>query len=206
MDEARAREGHLTRDGGAALVAAAVATFVLMSLHPTSAHAGAIGGIVHGGMFVATGLMLFGFAAFARRRGPSSAVLLGLIFFAISAGGHVLAGTINGFAVPALATRPGAPPGHDIFLFAWQLNQGFAGVGVVATGIAYLAWAFELRRDHPALAATGAIAGAVPAALLITGIIRLDVHGALFAYGLHGMWALAVGTTMLRGRLKSPVG
>ena len=204
MSEADVRERNLTRDGGAALAAAAVATIVLMSLHPTSAHAGAMGGIVHGGMFAATGLMLFGFAAFARASGPSSAVLLGLVFFAISAGGHVLAGTINGFAVPALANRPEGPPGHDIFLFAWQLNQGFAGVGVVATGIAYLAWAFELRRDHRLLAAGGAIGGAVPAVLLVAGVIRLDVHGALFAYGLHGLWALALGITMLRGRLRVP--
>ena len=112
-----------------------------------------------------------------------------------------LAGTINGFAVPPLANRPGGLREHDIFLFAWQLNQALAGIGIVAAGIAYLAWAFDLRRDHALLAVTGAIAGALPAALLLAGIIRLDVHGALFAYGLHGLWALALGVVMWRGSL-----
>ena len=201
MAKSQAKDDRLTRDGGIALVTGAAASIALMMNHPSGPHGGALVGIVHGGMMLALGAMLFGFVAFARARGPSTPVILGLIAFAISVGAHVGAATINGFAVPALASWPKGPPGHDVFLLAWQLNQGLAGVGIVATGIAYVSWAIALRRDHPLLAAAGALAGAVPAALLLGGIIRLDVHGALLAYGLHGLWALALGVTMWRGRL-----
>ena len=193
--------GSLTRDGGIALAAAAIISIALMMNHPTSAHAGAAGGIVHGGMMVALGALLFGFVAFARALGPSTPVIAGLIAYAVSAGAHIGAATINGFAVPAMANWQHGAPGHDVFLLAWQLNQGLAGVGIVATGVAYVAWAIALRRDQPLLAIGGAFAGAVPAVLLLTGIIRLDVHGALLAYGLHGLWALALGVTMWRGQL-----
>ncbi len=201
MAQAGAIDGGLTRDGGAALAGAAVLSIALMMNHPTSAHAGGAGGIVHGGMMVALGVLLFGFVAFARARGASTPVLAGLVAYAIGAGAHVGAATINGLAVPAMANWPRGAPGHDVFLLAWQLNQGLAGVGIVATGIAYVSWAAALRRDHALLAITGAIAGAVPASLLIGGIIRLDVDGAQLAYGLHGLWSLALGVTMWRGRL-----
>lgn len=203
MAQAEHSRDFLTRDGGIALTAAAVLSVALMMNHPTSAHAGAAGWIVHGGMIVALGALLFGFIAFARARGPSTTVLAGLVAFTISTGAHVLAATINGFAVPAMASWPQGAPGHDVFLLAWQLNQGLARLGIVATGVAYLCWAIAIRRDHPLLAAAGAITGAVPAGLLLAGIITLDVHGALFAYGLHALWSLAVGITMLRGRLRA---
>ena len=203
MAQSEAAQDRLTRHGGIALAAGAVGSIALMMNHPSSPHGGAMVEIVHGGMMLALGAMLFGFVAFARARGPSTPVLAGLIAYAISAGAHLLAATINGFAVPAMAAWPKGPPGHDVFLLAWQLNQGLAGLGIVATGIAYVSWAIALRRDHPVLATAGALAGAVPAALLLSGVIRLDVHGALLAYGLHGLWALALGSIMLRGRLSS---
>jgi hypothetical protein len=192
---------RLTRDGGIALAVAAVASIALMMNHPSGPHGGAMVGIVHGGMMLALGALLFGFVTFARARGPSTPVIAGLIAYAISTGAHIGAATINGFAVPALANWPKGAPGHDVFLLAWQLNQGLSGVGTIAIGIAYVSWAIALRRDHVVLAAAGALAGAVPAALLLSGVIRLDVHGALLAYGLHGLWALALGVTIWRGRL-----
>ena len=194
---------RLTRDGGIALAVGAVASIALMMNHPSAPHGGAMVELVHGGMMLALGAMLFGFVAFARERGPSTPVIAGLIAYAISAGAHFMAATINGFAVPAMASWPKGPPGHDVFLLAWQLNQGLAGVGTVAIGIAYVCWGIVLRRDHPMLAAAGALAGAVPAGLLLSGVIQLDVHGALLAYGIQGLWALALGVMMWRGRLSA---
>ena len=193
---------RLTRNGGLALAVGAVVSIAMMTIHPSSPHAGGVGGIVHGGMMLALGALLLGFVAFALNRGPSTPVIAGLIAFAVGAGAHILAATINGFAVPALAAWPTGAPGHDVFLLAWQLNQALAALGIVATGIAFIAWAIDLRRDHRWLAAAGATTGAVPAALLLGGIITLDIHGALLAYGLHGLWALALGIIMLRVKLR----
>jgi len=189
---------HLSRDGGIALVAGAVASIVLMMNHPSGAHGGPAGPIVHGGMMLALGAMLFGFIAFVFERGPKTAPIIGLIAYAVSAAAHVGAATINGFAVPAMAAWHAGAPGHDVFLLAWLLNQSLAGLGVFATGLAYLAWAVELRRDHPFLAALGALCGILPAALLAAGVIKLDIHGALLAYGVHGLWAFVLGLTMWR--------
>ena len=201
MAKSETSDDRLTRDGGMALTVAAVASILLMMIHPSGSEGEELVGIVHGGMMLALGAILFGFVAFARERGPSTPVIVGLIAYAISVGAHVGAATINGFAVPALANWPKGAPDNDVFLMAWQLNQGLSGVGTVAIGIAYVSWAIALRRDHALLAAAGALAGALPAGLLLSGVIRLDVHGALFAYGLHGLWALALGVTMWRGRL-----
>ena len=190
--------GNLSRDGGIALVSGAIASIILMMNHPSGAHGGPAGQIVHGGMMLALSAMLFGFIAFVMGRGARTPLILGLIAYAVSTAAHVGAATINGFTVPVMAAWPSGAPGHDVFLLAWLLNQALAGIGVFATGIAYLCWAFDLRRDQPILAVAGAIAGVVPAALLATGVIKLDVHGALFAYGLHGLWALALGVWMIR--------
>ena len=191
--------GHLSRDGGLALIAGAIASIILMMNHPSGAHGGPAGGIVHGGMMLALGAMLFGFTAFVIGRGARTAPVLGLIAYAVSTAVHVGAATINGFAVPAMAAWPSGAPGHDVFLLAWQLNQALAGVGLFATGLAYVAWAVDLRREQPLVAGLGSLCGVVPAALLAAGVIKLDVHGALLAYGLHGLWALALGVTMWRG-------
>jgi hypothetical protein len=189
---------HLQRDGGIALIAGSVASIILMMNHPSGPHGGPLGPIVHGGMMLALSAMLFGFIAFVIGRGARTPLILGLIAAAVSLAAHVAAATINGFTVPVMAEWSSGAPGHDVFLLAWLLNQALAEIGVFATGIAYLCWAAELRRDQPILAAAGALCGVVPAALLATGIIKLDVHGALLAYGLHGLWALTLGVTMFR--------
>ena len=190
--------GILSRDGGIALALGAVASIVLMMNHPSGAHGGPAGPIVHGGMMLALGAMLFGFTAFVIGRGARTATIIGLIAYAASIATHIGAATINGFTVPVMAGWHGGTPGHDVFLLAWLLNQALAAVGMFATGLAYLCWAIDLRRDRPILAAAGALAGIIPAALLASGTIKLDVHGALLAYGLHGLWALALGVTMWR--------
>ena len=198
MARAQTEPGNLSRDGGIALVAGAIASIILMMNHPSGAHGGPLGGIVHGGMMLALSAIYFGYAAMVIGRGVWTAPILGLLAGAVSLAAHIAAATINGFTVPVMGAWPGGAPGHDVFLLAWLLNQALAGVGVFATGLADLCFALDLRRDHPILAAAGAIAGVVPAALLATGVIKLDVHGALLAYGLHGLWALALGIMMLR--------
>jgi hypothetical protein len=198
MMDTASKGSNLQRDGGIALVAGAIASIILMMNHPSGPHGGGVVPVVHGGMMIALASMAFGFVCFVLDRGARTAVILGLIAYATSFGAHIAAATINGFAVAAMANWPNGAPGHDVFLFAWVLNQALAGLGIFATGIAYCCWAFDLRRDRPIVAAAGALAGIIPAALLASGVIRLDVHGALLAYGLHGLWALLLGATMIR--------
>ena len=199
------------RIAGAALIATAASSVLVMAHHPTSAHAGSLGAIVHGAMIVLLAATAFGFAHFAIRRGlDRPAILAGLVAYALCAFGHVGAATIGGFVVPAVAARGHDAAsqgviGHDIFLLAWESNQALARLGVYANAAAFLLWSLDFLR-RPGLEARligilGLAAGAVPAILLATGTIRMNVPGALTAYTVFAAWAALVGLHLLRGRL-----
>lgn len=193
------------RIAGTALIAAGAAAALAMAHHPTSAH-NALNGPVHGAMIALVAVLGFGFLHFARRRGlDRPAVLAGLTGYAVSLFAHVGAATTNGFVLPALARGGHAAVSHDVVELAWASNQALAGLGVFATGAAYLLWGADLlgRRgwEARAVGALGIAAGVVPAALLATGALRMDVSGALIVYLAHLGWAALVGVQLWRGRI-----
>jgi len=194
------------RIAGAALIAVAASGVLAMAHHPTSAHAGAIGAIVHSVMILVVAITAFGFAHFALRRGlDRPAMLAGLVAYALALFGHVGAATINGFVVPAVAANGHGAVSHDIFLFAWEANQALARLGVYANAAAFLFWSLDfLRRpglESRLIGALGLAAGAVPAVLLAAGLIRMNVPGALTAYTAFSAWAALVGLHLWRGGL-----
>ena len=194
-----------SRFAGGILAVAALGTIIAMAFHPSDAHAAGTAAVVHSSMIVLLLAMGWGFVQFAASRGVWGGwVSAGLVAYAASVFAHVLAGTINGFVVPALLD-PAAPVSHDIFRFAWQLNQALAKFGMIAASAAYLLWAVDLwRRDGDSLlAATGSAIGVAVPVLLLSGLVKLDVHGALLLYGLHALWAIMVGVAMARGRVQS---
>lgn len=194
------------RLAGGLLIAAAAGSVAAMAHHPSSAHATALGAAVHGTMIVLLATMAFGFTHLALRRGVTRpAVLAGLIAYAFSLFPHAGAATINGFVVPALAARGPAAAGQDIFLFAWEMNQALARIGVYATGAAFIFWSIDFLRRGPsetrAIGVAGLAAGAIPAILLMAGAVRMDLHGAFAVYASHAAWAALVGLHLVRRRL-----
>jgi len=191
---------------GTAMIAAAAGIVLAMGHHPSGAHGGgALAGIVHGAMIALLALLTFGFAHFSRRRGLGRpAVLAGLVAYAIALLGHVGAATINGFVVPALAGR--GLELHDLFAFAWEANQALAGLGVYATAAAYLLWSADLLFEPRArvLAGLGIAAATVPALLLASGAIRMDVAGAFIVYAAQVAWAALAGLHLLRNGALAP--
>lgn len=192
-----------TRTAGWILCAAALATVVAMAFHPSGAHAGGLAAAVHASMITLLSVMAWGFLQFSLARGISGGLVsAGLAAYALSVLGHVVAGTINGFVVPALANSA-TPLVHDVFRFAWQANQAFAKLGIIAGSAAYLLWSADLwRGGERALAAAGAAIASGIIVMLLTGAIRLDVHGALLLYGLQALWAVMVGLAMARGGIQ----
>ena len=187
------------------LAVAALGTIIARTFHPSDAHATGTAVAVHSSMIILLLAMAWGFVQFAASRGAWDGwVSAGLVAYAASIVAHVLAGTINGFAVPALL-NPAAPVGHDIFRFAWQLNQALAKFGMIAASAAYFLWSVDLwrRGGDSLLAATGSAIGVAVPVLLLSGLVKLDVHGALLLYGLHALWAIMVGVAMARGRVQS---
>lgn len=193
----------LTRFGGVALVAASIGTVLAMAHHPTGAHGGGLGAIVHGAMILFLALMLFGFAGMTLWRGATKPLMVaGAIAYAISLIGHLTAGMINGFVVPAIAARGVGPVSHDSFVLAWETNQAFARLGVLATSAAYVLWSIDLLTDGDrrlkTISLIGLVAGLAPAALLVGGAIRMNVAGAFLSYAIQAAWAALVGFAMIR--------
>jgi hypothetical protein len=187
------------RPAGIALIGAAGLSMLAMAHHPTSLRAGAMIGIVHGAMILFAGMMAFGFTHMARRRGlDRPAVLAGLVAYGIGILASTGAALVNGFAAPALAAHGAS---HDAFDTLWFLNQALAKLGVVAAGLAYLLWSFDLWRQRRAAALLGLLAGGVPALLLLGGWIDMHLHSAALVYAAQVLWAALIGWLLLRGAL-----
>lgn len=195
------------RVAGFCLGIAAAATVLAMAHHPTSPHGGGGGGdFIHGAMIVLIAVMAFGFFHFALRRGMSSPVILaGVIAYGFSLVANFGAATINGFVVPALAARGPDAVGHDTFLLAWYANQALARLAVYAVGAAYVLWSIGfLQRAglaNRAIGAFGLIAGAVPAALLLSGQAAMELRVAFPVYSAHAAWAILVAIQLVRGKI-----
>ena len=90
-------------------------------------------------------------------------------------------------------------------MFAWEMNQALAQLGMVAGGVAFLLWSLDFlgrREAEPRLIGlAGLLAGAFPILLLVAGWVALNVGGALFLYAVHGAWAALVGLHLVRGKL-----
>lgn len=197
-----------TRSAGIALLASAVLAVFVMLHHPTGAHghtplvAGlSLANLVHAAMLVLLGVQLWAFTVYSRWRGLAGWVLPALIVYAIAFVGHLVAATVNGFVVPAVAARVDAAAVHDLFVMLWQLNQAFAQLGVYATGLAILFWSVDLltaagRRSLPAGAAGIALA-ILPALALLTGMVEMNVQGALLIYAAHMIWVALAGAGLL---------
>ena len=193
------------RIAGITLASAAAASVLVMAHHPADAHSAALGGMVHAAMIVLLSATTFGFAHFWVRRGLGQPLILaGLVAYMLSLFGHIGAATINGFVVPALAIGHDNV-GHDIFVFAWESNQALARLGVFATSFAFVFWAVDfLRRvgiEPRIIGLAGLAAGFVPAFLLLSGSIAMDLAGAFIVYGLQAAWSVLVGLHLLRGKL-----
>ena len=194
------------RIAGGAMIAGALLSVLVMSHHPEHVDPNGIVGLVHGAMIALLAVTAFGFAHFALRRGLGRPeVLAGLVAYLIAVFAHIGAGTINGFAVPALAARGAALASHDVFFLAWEANQALAKLGVCANGIAFAFWSIDfLRRpglEPKAIGGLGLAAGLAPVVLLGSGSIDMHVAGAILAYGAFAAWGVIVGQHLLRGQL-----
>ncbi len=207
---------HPRRLAGGLLSATALLSMLAMAHHP-HAHGGGdplaalarIAGIaaaMHGVLLVLLVAMAALLQEFAVARVHRRALARsGSLVFALGAGALLLAGLVNGFAVPAMALSVGgAPAGAEwkpVLRFAWQLNQAAAGFGVLAWAAATLLWSTDLvRRTGFArwLGGYGLLAGAVVLGAVASHAVAMDVRGfgaVLFALAL---WTCGAGVLLWR--------
>ncbi len=199
----RSESARCDRAVGLVLLATAVLTVVAMAHHP-SGHGGMLGIVVHGAMLVLLSILFFGFCYYSLRRGLlHPLVLAALVAYLLNYFAHVIAATINGFVVPALAERGEAIP-HALFIFSWESNQAFARLGTAATAVAFVLWGLDLLRRENGFSrlvgAFGIAAGLIPLVLLLDDA-TMDVPTALMIYSMHSGFVALLALRMIQRKL-----
>ena len=210
----------MTREkaSGAALIAGALAGLATMALHPTGRDlAEAVGRsvwpallnvFVHSLAIASAPVLVFGAAGLTRRLSAG----YGLADLALATYGFALvammsAAIANGFIAPhvidALAhADPSHRPVVDMLAhFNFQVNQAFATVFVVLSAIAIVLWSVTILRAQSLARGIG-IFGCIVGALLLIGMLsghlRLNVHGFGMIMLLESAWLVAVGVSLWR--------
>lgn len=195
------------RIAGAALLTEAGATVFVMAHHPTNAEMASLPP-VHATLLVLSCLTTLGFLHLCATRGFSRlAILAGLVGYAVAFFGNLGAGLINGLITPSLLEQGAGIATPDVMAFAWASNQTLATMAVFGAGAAFVLWGLDLLRGPSirtrALGLAGIAAGVIPSGLLLTGLIEMDIKGAMLSYAIHAAWAALVGLNFLVGQAGS---
>ena len=107
------------RAAGAWLLGSAFLAVRAMLHHPSSAHGGpslggglSLGQLVHGIMLVVLTAQVWAMIVYSRTRGLGGWVLPALVAYGVNLVAHLIAATVNGFVVPALAVRLDSAASH----------------------------------------------------------------------------------------------
>jgi hypothetical protein len=210
----------LPRDlpSGLLLITSAALTVLLMAFHPTGhellepgSHSGVqlVNAWVHGIAVLAMALHLTGLLGLLRELETPRLGVAAAVAYGFGAVAFVLAVTASGWVTPralvGLAQATGSM--REVYAAlagqAAELNQAAAKIGTVATsaaigllGLALLGWGRFAR----GLGIVGAVLGLVTALAVVTGQLRLDVHGfGLVVLG-HSAWWTALGLALVGRR------
>lgn len=197
MTKSAGQDSKSDRIAGPFMVGAAMLSIPVMAHHPTSID-GPFGLIqlVHGGLIVTSLLLLVGFVRVSARLGIGSfSTLTALVAYSLGIIGAILAATINGFVVPALASE--GQLSREVARFCWEFNQALAYQSAYAISAAFIFWGARLVRStvraDVALGWAALFAGIVPALLLATSIVDMHAVGALVVYAAQWLFSACAG-------------
>jgi len=177
---------------GCLMIGAALLAVLAMAHHPDASGSTALARAVHGGLLVLSLFLLAGFWMVSEKIGLGLvSVKMATVAYAYGDFSVCIAGTVNGFVVPALIDAEAQDEG--LFRFAWEMNQSLAYGSAYAVATASILWgAVLVRRPGPlarVLGAAGLLTGAVPAALLATDALDMHIAGAMVVYTAHWVFA-----------------
>lgn len=165
------------------------------------AAAAAFNRTVHGVLIAIMAVLTAGYAGFSATLRPRALGRFGLAAFAVGALFESVAGLINGFAVSGLMEHYAGAPAETLAALGpmkqtlWQLNQAFAGAGVIAMSLAVVLWSAALVRERGVLklvGGAGILLGLAAIGALVGGWLELDVQGfGLFVAG-QAVWGLVL--------------
>jgi hypothetical protein len=202
--------------GGLAMVAGAAMGLVTMALHPTGAqiaHGGAaraaLSAAVHALALAGVPLVFFGTFALTRRlSGRGALAELALVFQGAAGVATLIAAVASGFLATDLVAGMAGLDGEAramagaLLHYTGALNQAFARVLVGASSVAIGLWSVEILRTGLLRRGTGILGCAVAAATLLallSGRLRLDVHGFGAVVLGQAVWLVMVGLELRRG-------
>lgn len=177
---------------GYLMIGAALLAVFAMAHHPDASGSTALARAVHGGLLVLSLLLLAGFWMVSEKMGLGLvSVKMAMVAYTYGVFAVCIAGTVNGFVVPALIDAGALD--KDLFRFAWELNQSLAYGSAYAVAAASVLWGAVLVRRQGVLArvlgAAGLLTGAIPAALLASDALDMHIAGAMAVYSAHWVFA-----------------
>lgn len=207
------------RSAAIALVAGTVAGLLTMALHPTghdivsNAATGDVNTLnmaVHSLALAGQPLLLAGLLALTHRlRDARALAVLAYVSFAFAVAAVMVAAVASGFLAPAaVAGFDGADATERTAMlnalhYTGQLNQAFARVHVIFSGVAIVLWSVAFIRTRElsrGLGVYGAIAGVAQAVGVLSGTLRLDIHGFGLVVLTQGVWLVLVARHLWRTR------
>jgi hypothetical protein len=188
---------------GAVLALSALLAGVLMHHHPHGGDGAGQIRLMHGGLLMMIALQPAVLALVADALGWRLLTAQAMVLFTLGSVGAILAGTINGFVVPAIAAYPPGEITAGIGAWGWELNQALARLGAIATGTGMALFGIALwQTGWQAVGMAGLLAGGITAGLQLTGIIDMRFIGAIATYITQLAWLVLLGATLWRAASK----
>ena len=203
------------RIGGLVLIAAPLASLVMMAFHPTGralardfASVAPIDSAVHTLAIVITVTTFFGTLALSRALvAREVAATAGLVAFAFGSVAVMFAAIASGFVAPGLTEHahggdPAAAAYRPAHILTFLLNQACAKVYTVASSVAIVLWSAAMLKSagfHRGLAFYGLVLGVAAAGVTLAGALRMDIHGFGAVVLGQTIWFVAAGAALVRG-------
>jgi hypothetical protein len=204
------------RKSGIALITGMAGTIITMALHPTgpdlaSGHAASMMQLnvaVHTLALVCVPILFLGALGLTQRlTSPNRLAVSGLVLFGFAEVAVMIAAAASGLIAPGLFHHMStdSPTAADAWRAAMalngHLNQAFALIFTVASSVAIVIWSTAILQSsifNRALGIYGCILGSLTILGVLSGHIRLNVHGfGLVVLG-QAIWFITAGVLLCR--------
>jgi hypothetical protein len=208
------------RMSGMALIAGMLGSIITMALHPTardlttpehSAFMMQLNVAVHSLALVCIPILFLGALGLTKYlSAPNRLAEAGLVVFGFAEFAVMIAATASGLIAPALFHHMAADPAmaemwRAVLALNGHLNQSFAMLYVVAASVAIVLWSAAILRAHilsRPLAIYGCILGPATLILVLSGHVRLNVHGFGMVVLGQAIWFISAGALLWKENLE----
>jgi hypothetical protein len=204
------------RKSGLALIAGMLGTIITMALHPTGhdltvpgqfASMAQLNVAVHSLALVCIPILFLGALGLTRRLdAPNRLALAGMVFFGFAEVAVMIAATASGLIATGLIHHMAAEPGmadmwRAVLTLNGHLNQAFALIFVVASSAAIVLWSAAMLKGKVfarTVGIYGCILGPIAVLAVVSGHLRLNVHGFGLVILGQAIWFICCGVRLWR--------